>query len=520
MTPSIQEHFAERCDALADVMVQSARQRDAWDIYLGNGSGERAIAGDHEARHLLELLQNARDAIYRGRLEGDHTPGRVFVAVTQRGMAIANSGAPFRLNDDDVLRAVLYLLRSEKSGHGFIGHKGVGLKSILLHAGGFSVRSRIDGEVLRASFSRSRTADCLLTRLSRAPGGISSEQWLYVRQQLPRLPLFTQPHADPPSAECLEEDAALVDALLGEGSLADFGFDLDQALDTQPYTTVVYLPYRDPHWEQQLTSVHHAIAEEVGPEGEAGFIQAKRQVGMLSARANAESAWEELLRLDRRVLALLGEIGEVTFVRFHQARADEIHSVSIAPSLSLEGRAGGLCRLQLTERTFVRDKATEQVSAREFMVLSTETGLGVVEDAHAEDAGPHERIRILIEIPGDEQISLRDEPLYLYYPIESELSGLPFLVHGPFRVNPSRTTLVKGQERHNRAVLKEAVALLRHSLPDLGAESSEIRNWLPWILLPDAGSRHGGVGRNIDELGRRVVWGCCVASPRNALGAG
>ena len=103
-------------------MVEQARQEDTWDIYLAKGAGDRAIAGDHEERHLLELLQNARDAIYRGRLEGDNVPGRVLVLVTERGMAVANTGAPFRLDQEAVLKAVRFLMRSDKTAW-LVGHK-------------------------------------------------------------------------------------------------------------------------------------------------------------------------------------------------------------------------------------------------------------------------------------------------------------------------------------------------------------------------------------------------------------
>jgi hypothetical protein len=95
-----------------------------------------------------------RGMLSTARLEGDTSPGRVFVAVTERGMVMANTGAPFRLDNEAVLKAVRFLMRSDKAGKGFIGHKGIGLKSILLRAGAFSVQSRIGSEILRATFSR------------------------------------------------------------------------------------------------------------------------------------------------------------------------------------------------------------------------------------------------------------------------------------------------------------------------------------------------------------------------------
>ena len=71
---SIQKEFQARCQDLLEEMLDLARIRNNWDIYLPRGAGDRAIAGDHEERHLLELLQNVRDAIFKGRLEGMPSP--------------------------------------------------------------------------------------------------------------------------------------------------------------------------------------------------------------------------------------------------------------------------------------------------------------------------------------------------------------------------------------------------------------------------------------------------------------
>jgi hypothetical protein len=110
----VQEEFAARCAKLLDTMVEQACDEETWDIYLAKGAGDRAIAGDHEGRYFLELLQNARDAIYRNQADHESRAGRVFVAVTEHGLIIANTGAPFRLDDQEVLKAVRFLQRSDK----------------------------------------------------------------------------------------------------------------------------------------------------------------------------------------------------------------------------------------------------------------------------------------------------------------------------------------------------------------------------------------------------------------------
>ncbi|MBN1887190.1 MAG: hypothetical protein JW850_04350 [Thermoflexales bacterium] len=485
----IQQEFEKQCDELLNTMVEQACKKDPWKIYLAKGAGDRAIAGDHEERHLLELLQNARDAIYRGRLEGDTSPGRVLVVVTERGMAIANTGAPFRLHDEKVLEAVRFLMRSEKTGKGFIGHKGIGLKSILLRAGAFSVRSRVNDEVLRVTFSRYRTAQHLLDKMDTWPDDVRCQREQDILDELPHMPLFTQPHSDSDDWDTLGEDTHLVETLLGEYSDCGLGVKDDGSPGPlESYTTVVYLPYRDEEWEHLLnriekehTSLNHQI-----------FCGGRQQMGTVSKEAGAEALWHELTELDPRVLVLLGEITEIQFARFQEGKLIEVRRIDIEQPLSPLGDCGDAfieVRLKIVQwsGTAPQDQPPQH---RNFIVLSKPTELGVESDDQSSDSqnndGPQEYIRILLEVPSSDHISLRNEPLFLYYPIEASLSGLPFLIHGPFRVNSSRTALAISQKDHNCQVLREAVDLLGNSLDDLLKPGSPLRKWLPWVLLPQA----------------------------------
>lgn len=478
---TIQANFASRCDALMRIMVEQARKEDTWDIYLAKGAGDRAIAGDHEERHLLELLQNARDAIYRGRLEGDNAPGRVLVLVTERGMAVANTGAPFRLDQEAVLKAVRFLMRSDKTGHGFVGHKGIGLKSILLRAGAFAVYSQIDNEILRATFSRYRTAQHLLTCLDKE--GVDAAQYHYVQAQLPRIPLFSQPHPDTVDTQTLGKDTQLIEALLDSSSGKHLGLtEAGVPGLLAPYTTVVYLPYRELEWEHLLNTL--PIEDKYRQD----FQRARAQMEQLSQDANADALWRELLALDSRVLVLLGEIAEVQLVRFRKQRLIEARRIEIAPPLfTLAGHKTSTSQtVQLHTHDWHRDHNNGQkIQSQTFIVLSAPTKLGVLVDEEPGAEEPPESIRILLEIPAsDGSFQQKDEPLFLYYPIEASHSGLPFLIHGPFRVNSSRTALVPSQQEHNHAILEQAVELLVRSLPELLKSEHPLHRWLPWILLP------------------------------------
>lgn len=119
-------------DRIADLLQQST----------SNGNSERALAGDHETRELIELLQNGRDAIREGRTEGrgggatgdakdPEDSGRVYISVHNTGILVANTGAPFDFLDEEVEEAVCMVGESSKQGLDYIGSKGVGLKSVL-----------------------------------------------------------------------------------------------------------------------------------------------------------------------------------------------------------------------------------------------------------------------------------------------------------------------------------------------------------------------------------------------------
>ncbi|MBN1247677.1 MAG: hypothetical protein JXC32_08470 [Anaerolineae bacterium] len=496
--PDVQARFAAHCADLMEIMVGQAREKDPWKIYLAKGAGDRAIAGDHEERHLLELLQNARDAIFRGRLEGNQEPGRVLIGVTDQGLAVANTGSPFHLDDENVLEAVRFLMRSDKVGTGYIGHKGIGLKSILLRAGAFSVRTRLNGETLQATFSRYRSTCHLLDRMDAAPGDFFSRE--DILEELPRLPLFTQPHPDTTDPAALGEETVLIDALIDGGRSSSIGLSAAYAPTTLlPYTTVVYLPYRDAQWEQLLDEVDAGL-----PAARRARFRREREQMRTSRRGGAEALWQEVMALDPRVLVLLGEILEVQFVRFSHGAMVAARRIDIdAPLSPLQDEGETLRRIELRYGDWERSgNGTPDVQRRAFTILSHPTRLGA-EEGETNDAESQEHVRILLEVPAGNTVTLRNEPLFLYYPIDASPSGLPFLIHGPFRVNSSRTDLAPSECEHNRQVLAEAIELLAARLDQL-LDERPLRRWLPWILLPQVASDAESASAR-DQLQRELV---------------
>jgi hypothetical protein len=131
------------------------------------GNAERKIAGGQEGREILELLQNARDAIR----EGDRDSGRVYVGVYDEGVLVANTGSRFDFFDPQVENAVTMIGETGKGDEDddqSIGHKGVGLKSILATGDSFEIYTRPEEDsedVLGVRLSRSYLIASLLTRL-------------------------------------------------------------------------------------------------------------------------------------------------------------------------------------------------------------------------------------------------------------------------------------------------------------------------------------------------------------------
>jgi len=127
------------------------------------GNAERKIAGGHEGREILELLQNARDAIWNG----DSDRGRVHIGVYDEGVLIANTGSRFDLFDPQVEDAVTMIGETGKGDDDdqSIGHKGVGLKSILATGDAFEIFTRPDGttdDILGVRLSVASDLDCLV----------------------------------------------------------------------------------------------------------------------------------------------------------------------------------------------------------------------------------------------------------------------------------------------------------------------------------------------------------------------
>ena len=317
-----QPQLRELCLTEQRDLLKQLYNESGWRKEGDLGVGNEAIAEAHEERTILELIQNARDAIQRASVHDRHTrtsrSGSVAIIVTPESLYIANTGSPFELNNDDVFEAVTGLNRSEKAfERGAIGEKGVGMKSILRSAEQFSIHSAVDGETLSAQFSRSRSTELLLkgygellsngefrqklkkeynsavinrvaslidtvvdSSMSTVPQelkGVISERDLErldtippnpvdVIRDLPRLSLFRYPFVASSAADSSRQDY-LTDILLRSTTTTQdvwesFGADAraELAEHENRYRTVIKLDYADTRWRSLLETVQESLA--------------------------------------------------------------------------------------------------------------------------------------------------------------------------------------------------------------------------------------------------------------------
>ena len=128
--------------------MTSEALRNQPDALADIGRGERYLSQDYQNRYPFELLQNIRDAALSGE-QTEHT-GKAFFAVTETALIVANYGQPFTLESIHSIRSIGL---STKASEEFIGHKGIGFKSVFE----ITENPQIFSEKYQIHFSREQT---------------------------------------------------------------------------------------------------------------------------------------------------------------------------------------------------------------------------------------------------------------------------------------------------------------------------------------------------------------------------
>jgi hypothetical protein len=541
---SIVQQLSERCRKEHVELLSGLANKTAWNKEADLGYGNQVVSVAHDDRTVLELVQNARDAIVEGENEGE---SRVSVIVGPESLIVANTGSPFRLNQEDVFDAVTSLGRSAKAqDRGSVGEKGVGLKSILQTSEQFRIHSEADGHRLSTHFSRARAGRMLLATykdllaestfteqlendhnddLAQACREFSPEFDTYptyvdpdqmcaqllaeleeqeppgpesILSDLPRLSLFrypfpiSVPEAGSPVYSTLVGTADTVDS-----STTNFGSGLRSWIEegTTSFTTVLELDYVDDEWRSLLDRIEDVLSE---TDAEALSTFRDNRSSATTDRdqfttQRQEELWQECVDISPETLILLGEIDQLDLVRVGRdeeetLRLDDYRKIRIES----EGQTPLSNAPEVSRRSVTYEKTEswtgdDVVETRVFrQYAQTYTDLRATD----EEEDTKDDLHLLVENPKpNTEWRPRPKPLFLYYPIEDVETPFPFAIHAPFRVDFDRQSLADDDQ--NRRILAKLPALIRKAAIDLASNEStdagpptSFAKWMPWLTTP------------------------------------
>ena len=462
------------------------------------GNAERKIAGGHEGREILELLQNARDAIWNS----DSERGRVHIGVYDEGVLVANTGSRFDLYDPQVEDAVTMIGETGKGNEAdeqSIGHKGVGLKSILATGDAFEIYTRPDADsdgILGVRLSRSYLVSALLSRLGHRMSGpgtrddLADEQLQQLLEKeinncqveitsdlsesISKLPLFNFPVP-------LETNLAARDPV--RERVRTLLTTQPSRSDGEPYRTAVFIRYEDSAWRSRLREFGVPL-----PDEDDGDIEDR-----------PERIWKYLAAeqgpggLQPETVVQLGGIEQLTLER--------------APAANERSRTKErweIKRIPGTETT-VDELAHDTVEVH-IQTQNNSSGVYSFDQFRFENPREYHTAILVNKAQDGESVPVNSYPLYLFYPIEgTDAIQLPFCLHGRFRVETNRKSLSSNNASTNQQVLREGLDLIQLIAKEVAAgatadESGTYSAQLPWTLLPPVSDASAIRDPEADEL--------------------
>jgi hypothetical protein len=425
------------------------------DAFTNSARADKTIRDSHVDRYPLELLQNARDAMERGRLAGQPLEGHALFVITHDALIVANDGEDFRLEDKAVFNAIVLLGKSNKVAGGrgeLVGHKGIGLRSVLQVTDAFQLGWRdSSGQRQYLAFGSELTKRYLLDlpNNERLVQDLDADWLDAVRRYAgnDEIPVFALPH--PCETSALGADAELMwalgqpgiqaeeQALIDQLQNADLAREMARVIGTA-FSTVIRLPFKTP--------------------------------------AHREGAIDLLMDgLDPTSVLLLGHLARVGVV----AMGPQPRARCITLSSPIVGEE--------TIPTEVRIEVRgERPSRQDYLVFQEhDPKASTLAERDSDEARLRARLaerpcRLAIPLGEDKG----DHPLYMYYPIRPPGrggEGLRCVLHLPVFVTPNRQDLLASELAHNRAMAHRAVSWIREEVLDTLAERGPD---LPLRLLP------------------------------------
>ena len=371
----MRQNIKEQCyDHLSGKLLDDRGWRD--EIELTTGSQMSAEA--HKNRTVLELVQNARDAIRKDRSGEDESrrDGSVAVVVGPETLYVANTGQRFRLDEENILERVRRLGQGKEEEE-TIGEKGVGMRSIMALGERFGIHSTLSeqadetyfsvdftgahpwamltrryGELLNAGNEETRKSiageldgDETLAAYAERLNAVSerletcasnyhalsdTDEWPGVdeierdRDETPPTPaeiINELPELSPfkyPYVRAKAADDPTLNTLLGRNEPGTPTNEaLAERLSEEQYTTVVSVDYSDDAWSCLLDLFIDAF-EDGHPNLEVPVEEWRETYENVSGESKPHAqaeVWEECKKtITEEVLILLGEIGTIDLV--------------------------------------------------------------------------------------------------------------------------------------------------------------------------------------------------------------
>jgi hypothetical protein len=472
------------------------------------GGAEGSLGYSQEGREILELLQNARDAIT------NPDGGDVYIGVASDGVLVANTGDPFDITKQRVRDALTMIDQSSKEGEA-IGEKGVGLNAIHAIGEAFEVWTRLedhqgltrlrlspsyligaissilDGDDDFQNLCDTISDDALQSALLEPGDGSLTSSDINDRAMefITNLPLFYHPiPLDPSNSSCSGVLESRSKELLSP-STEEF-IDAPHGTLGQ-FRTAVFVEFKDDEWWDRLKAL---VDEEYLPDRDGR-----------SGEEKAQAVWNALRQTEHAT----GSVGPETIL--HLGSVDRL----FLERLDGDQSARQVWKTETTSRERISD--SEIGNLRDDIVVGKQRVN--IEDPQLPETIEHEFD--LFERPGgtprilvpQASSAADDKPTLpgpvtnggyapsLYYPIEGAPISFPYSFHSGFAVDPTRKNFAAEQEE-NEAALADVSALISDSVSLIGQLESrysmDMGDLYPWIFLPPVPAQREGLDSNRD----------------------
>lgn len=534
--------FCDNLDAIG-VGKKFNLPSEALDDYTGIGGGEAGTAGAQQERELIELLQNGRDAI-----EKEEGSGTLYVAVSNEGVLVANTGAPFDFTNDQVLEDLWKVNRSRKDNDA-IGEKGVGLTSVCTVGDAYEVWTRLDpndeDELARLRCGPANPTAAVLARTAQTEHDEASNRLDGFVDDLPTeclrnqvigetrdaapidksqirpedvtdLPFFHYPLPMTVPEEREEAGSPIQQAamqLLVDASEVVDGEDIPDR-----FTTAVIVQFDD----DSLSAFQEALgADTTGQDRSKDSKQLANDLWTrLRHRKDQNPYGDTRGEVTPESIIHFGNVDKLVIDRLDGLSLEEREWWTIDPDPhKLPAVEDGQRQLEAKEVTVDIQTPTGEEDTRTYDHFSWRTGHEpvvadelVTEEQRQSTDGDNDvvRSRPQLLVPKDAAVPhwLREgalEPVldeeklsgigptshayhpYLYYPITGATRKFPFCLHGNFEVTTDREKFHSQSDQYNAEVLSACVTLIGDVATVMGrqqASDDRTATAYPWNLLP------------------------------------